>query len=47
MTVGELEERMSYRELMEWVVLYKIEHEEHQEAEMDALLTATHSKRTQ
>lgn len=45
MTVGELEERMSHREFSEWALVYKIEHEQRQEAEMDAQLVARHRGR--
>lgn len=32
MTVGELEQRMTYRELVEWLVVFKLEQEAHEKA---------------
>lgn len=46
MTVGELEQRTTFRELLEWMFFYQLEHEAQKEAMLDAKLEAKHRSRS-
>ena len=45
MTVEELGARLSAREELEWAILYKLEREAQEEAEMDRQLMQRHAQR--